>query len=148
MLRALIIILPLALAVYALVDLVQTPDDDVQGLPKLAWVVLIVLIWVVGPVAWLIAGKRGPSLLSRLLPRTAGPGPVPGHQVAPDADPDFRRGLRRSSPPTPPPAPPVAGVGAPDLEEFERDLGADETAGEDDDGREGPDPDDPPLTSR
>lgn len=143
MLRALIIILPIALAVYALVDLVQTPDDDVQGLPKLAWVVLIVLIWVVGPVAWLIAGKRGPSLLSRLLPRTAGPGPVPGHQVAPDDDPDFLRGLRRSSPPPAPPAPEASGA---DLEEFERDLGAD--GPDDEDGREDRGPDDPPLTSR
>ena len=38
MLRILIYALPIVLAVYALVDLVQTRDEDVQGLPKLVWV--------------------------------------------------------------------------------------------------------------
>lgn len=148
MLRVLIVLLPLALAIYALVDLVQTRDEDIQGLPKLAWVVLIVLIWVVGPAAWLIAGKRGRTLLPGLLPRTGGPRPVAGHQVAPDDDPDFLRGLRRSAPPPVPPAPKDAG---PDLEEFERDLGAEEPddgGGREEPGHEEPGPDDPPLTSR
>jgi hypothetical protein len=102
MLRVLLIVLPLVLAIYALVDLVQTPDEEVQGLPKLAWVALIVLIWVVGPIAWLVAGKRGRRWLPGLSPRTAGPaGPAPGRPVAPDDDPDFLRGLERPKPPPP-----------------------------------------------
>lgn len=154
MVKVLIVLLPLALAIYALVDLVQTRDEDIQGLPKLAWVALIVLIWVVGPVAWLVAGKRGRSLLPGLLPRTAGPRLDPGHQVAPDDDPDFLRGLRRSAPPPGPPAPAPAPEdrGGPDLEEFERDLGAegsdDGDGGREEPGHEEPGPDDPPLTSR
>jgi len=101
------IVLPIALAVYALVDLVQTRDEDVQGLPKLAWVALIVLIWVVGPIAWLIAGKKGRRWLPG-MPRPAGPRGG-GRPVAPDDDPDFLRGLGRRTPPPanpPPPAPP------------------------------------------
>ena len=96
MLRALMILVPIALAVYALVDLVQTEDDRVQGLPKLAWVALIVLIWVVGPVAWLIAGKRGRRWgLPGFPTRAAGPA-GPGRSLAPDDDPEFLRNLATS----------------------------------------------------
>ena len=62
MLRIVLYALPLILAVYALVDLVQTDEKDVQGLPKLVWVLLIVLVWIVGPVAWLVAGRKGREL--------------------------------------------------------------------------------------
>ncbi|MGH8892024.1 MAG: PLDc N-terminal domain-containing protein [Actinomycetes bacterium] len=131
MLRVLIILLPIALAIYALVDLVQTDDEDVQGLPKLAWVVLIVLIGVVGPLAWLIAGKRGRRFLPGLLPKLSGPaGPAAGRPVAPDDDPDFLRGLGR--PRTPPPLPPPV----------------DEGPDGDEDNRDDRGPDDPPLASR
>ena len=110
MLKVLLYALPIILAIYALVDLVQTPDEDVQGLPKLIWVVLIVLIWVIGPAAWLLAGKRGRSFLPNLSPRAAGgPSGPASRPVAPDDDPDFLRGLGRSKPPpTPPPPPPAA----------------------------------------
>jgi len=131
-LRALMIVLPIALAIYALVDLVQTKDEDVQGLPKLAWVALIVLIWVVGPVAWLIAGKKGRRWLPGFAPRPAGPRGG-GRPVAPDDDPDFLRGLGRRTPP-PPVTPPPAEPPTP------RDKRRDKRRG---DGR---DEDDPPLS--
>ena len=129
MLRALVIVAPIALAIYALVDLVQTEDERVQGLPKLAWVALIVLIWVVGPLAWLIAGKKGRRWLPGLAPRAAGRG---GRPIAPDDDPDFLRGLGRRTPP-PPVNPPPGEPPAP------RDKRRDKRR---DDGRE---EDDPPL---
>ena len=108
MLKIFLLALPIVLAVYALVDLVQTRDEDVQGLPKLVWVLLIVLVWVVGPLAWLLAGSRSRTLPG-LLPRAGGPNPAPGRRTtAPDDDPDFLRGL---NPPRPPeddePGPPV-----------------------------------------
>jgi hypothetical protein len=101
MLRILLYAVPLILAVYALVDLVQTDDKDVQGLPKLVWVLLIVLVWIVGPVAWLVAGRKGRGLPG-LPPRSVGgPSGAPrGRTLAPDDDPDFLRGLN------PPKAPP------------------------------------------
>ena len=96
MLKIVLYALPIVLAVYALVDLVQTPDDDVQGLPRLVWVLVIVVAWVVGPLAWLLAGRKG-RRLPGLLPRTDGP---PTRRViAPDDDPDFLRGLGRPRPP-------------------------------------------------
>ncbi len=94
MLRILLYAIPLILAIYALVDLVQTPEEDVQGLPKLVWVLLIVFIWIVGPIAWLLAGRRGGRTfpgVPGLGPRPDGPGP--SRPMAPDDDPDFLRGL-------------------------------------------------------
>ena len=135
MLKVLLYALPIILAIYALVDLVQTRDEDVQGLPKLLWVVLIVLIWVIGPAAWLLAGKRGRSFLPRLSPRAAGgPSGPPSRPMAPDDDPDFLRGLGRPTPPPPPtpPAPPAT----PRSDTGETGEAKDEPG------------DDPPLTAR
>jgi hypothetical protein len=99
MLRVLIFAIPLILAIYALIDCVQTPEAEVRGLPKLGWVALIVLIWVIGPVAWLLAGReRGSARAAFPWPT----GPTSGHPqpqqrppriVAPDDDPEFLRQL-------------------------------------------------------
>ncbi|MGH8968540.1 MAG: PLD nuclease N-terminal domain-containing protein [Actinomycetes bacterium] len=98
MIRVLLYVLPIALAIYALVDCIQTSDDSIRGLPKIAWIVLIVLIWVVGPIAWLIAGRDRGARRS-WLPWPAGPGGGggAGAPLAPDDDPEFLRGLGRSN---------------------------------------------------
>ena len=98
MLKVLLYATPLILAIYAMVDLVQTKDEDVQGLPKLVWVLVILFGWVVGPIAWLIAGRRGRGLPG-LPPRVTGPDNGPGRPTAPDDDPDCLRGLNRPRPP-------------------------------------------------
>ena len=85
MLRVLPVLIGLGLAIYALVDCIQTDESKVRGLPKVFWIILIVLITFVGPIAWLIAGKE------RTLPGRGGRqrrGPI-----GPDDDPDFLRGL-------------------------------------------------------
>jgi hypothetical protein len=106
MLKVLIYALPVILAVYALVDLVQTRDEEIQGLPKLVWVLLIVLIMVIGPLAWLVAGRRNRRWFP-LSPRAAGPSqPGGGRPMAPDDDPDFLRGLRGTRYTEPPAAKP------------------------------------------
>lgn len=82
MLRALQILIPLGLTIYALVDCISTPDEQMRNLPKSVWI-LIVLIPIVGPITWLIAGRpkrgRGGRPQRRILP--------------PDDDPDFLRKL-------------------------------------------------------
>ncbi len=84
MLRVLIPLMVLGLAIYAAVDCIQTDDDRVRGLPKIVWVLLIVIAPVLGPVAWFIAGR--PQIPPHLGPRRAGP-------RGPDDDPDFLRRL-------------------------------------------------------
>ena len=58
-----IAVLSVALTVFALADCVQTEDEKIKGLPKWAWIVLIVLLPWVGPITWLFVGKErtGPA---------------------------------------------------------------------------------------
>src|SRR5699024_7583188 len=60
-------------------------DDKVRGVPKWAWIVLIVLLPWVGPLTWLFVGKE----------RSGGAGGRPQRRgpLAPDEDPDFLRTL-------------------------------------------------------
>lgn len=85
MLRYLPFLLVLALWIYAFVDCLNTPEEEVRTLPKVAWVFIILLFGevLVGPVAWLIAGKV----------RAAAPG-----WVAPDDNPDFLKSLKKDEP--------------------------------------------------
>ena len=56
--RVLLLLAGLALTIYAVIDCIQTVDEKVKHLPKIAWVVLIVLVPWVGPIAWLIVGRE------------------------------------------------------------------------------------------
>jgi hypothetical protein len=82
-LRYLPVILSLALTVYCAVDAIQTRDDEVRALPKIAWLALVLLFPLVGPVAWLIAGRPREGRNVRQPPRPRGP----------DDDPDFLKDL-------------------------------------------------------
>jgi hypothetical protein len=85
MFKALVVVIPLVLAIYCLVQVAQSRADHVRTLPKWAWFVVIVLFPLVGSVAWLWVGRpqarRSPPPARRSRP------------VAPDDDPDFLRGL-------------------------------------------------------
>jgi hypothetical protein len=92
MLRVLMYLVPLALTIYAFIDCLNTPEDEAKHLPKIAWVFIILLFWIVGPVAWLVAGKV------RNAPGGGGAAHLwhPHHRqesVAPDDDPEFLKSL-------------------------------------------------------
>lgn len=86
MARGILAVLSIALTVFALADCVQTKDDEVRGVPKWAWIVLIVLLPWVGPITWLFVGKDRSWGAGGGQPRRKGP-------IAPDEDPDFLRKL-------------------------------------------------------
>lgn len=89
MLKALLYIVPVALAVYALVDLARSREEERSGLPALAWVAIVVLLPVVGPIVWIVLSRRAAGA-SGAFPAAGGrPGPRRGGPVAPDDDPDF-----------------------------------------------------------
>jgi hypothetical protein len=83
---ALPIVVAVVLAVYALIDCLQTDPADVRGPRRAIWVAMIVLLPVIGPVAWLVTRFR--QRRRRQPPRTA---PRP---LAPDDNPDFLREIR------------------------------------------------------
>lgn len=56
MLRYLPFLLIIALTIYAFIDCLNTPEEEVKHLPKVIWVIIILLFSIVGPVVWLVAG--------------------------------------------------------------------------------------------
>ncbi|MFJ3839161.1 PLD nuclease N-terminal domain-containing protein [Streptomyces sp. NPDC054904] len=88
MLRLLPFLLLLALTIYAFVDCLNTPEEEVKVLPKGVWVIIILLFSIVGPVVWLWAGKK------RSAVGGGGGRPRRNQWVAPDDNPDFLKSLR------------------------------------------------------
>ena len=84
--KAFLVLAAVVLAVYSLYDLVATPRDRVQHLPKWGWALLIVLAPYAGALLWIVFGvTKGRS--------TGGNRPRPPRPLGPDDDPDFLRGL-------------------------------------------------------
>ncbi len=90
----------LGLLVYCVLNIITTPESEVRNLPKLLWLLLVVILPLVGGIAWLVAGRpQGPA---RSLPYKGNVGRVPpeydrpGRATAyrPDDDETFLRGLR------------------------------------------------------
>jgi hypothetical protein len=92
MIRLLPWLLTIAVTVYAVVDCIQTDDARVRGLPKLLWLLLILLFPVVGSIAWFIAGRPQNGAAGR-GPSGRGPSHRPPPPRGPDDDPDFLRRL-------------------------------------------------------
>ena len=90
-------LLELALLVYCLIDCIQT--DVPRNLSKTTWVFVIILVPVVGGIAWLVAG-RPEHRPARNVPwpsQTAGyPEYERPRRSSPDDDPQFLAGLRAS----------------------------------------------------
>ncbi len=101
MLRVLGVVGPIALTIYCLVDAIQTPDEQVRNLQKVIWIFLIAIAPLVGPVAWLIAGRPRsilppggwPGADTGGWPGTSGRSGPPGRGTTgprgPEDDPDF-----------------------------------------------------------
>jgi len=85
--RLLLGLVLIAVTIYAVIDAIQTEDTKVKHLPKLIWILLILVFAPIGGIAWLVAGReRGPQ--------TGRPGPrYPSAPRGPDDDPDFLRNL-------------------------------------------------------
>lgn len=47
----------LAIWIYALVDVISTPDGATRNLPKMAWVLIVLLLPDLGAIAWLLLGR-------------------------------------------------------------------------------------------
>lgn len=84
--KAFLVLVAVVLVIYSLYDLMATPRDRVQHLPKWGWALLIVLAPYAGALLWIVFGAaKG---------RSAGPRrPGPPRPMGPDDDPDFLRGL-------------------------------------------------------
>ncbi|MCX5074875.1 PLD nuclease N-terminal domain-containing protein [Streptomyces sp. NBC_00513] len=85
MLRYLPFLLLIALTVYAFIDCLNTPEEEVKHLQKVVWVLIILLFPIVGAIVWLYSGKKRQASAGRAR-RT--------QWVAPDDNPEFLNSLR------------------------------------------------------
>jgi hypothetical protein len=98
--------LELVLAVVSLISCLSADEGDLRGLPRLAWVFVILLFPLLGSITYLLAGRpQNPATagagagagwrLGGVLPDAGRP--APGRTVAPDDDPEFLRRLDRQA---------------------------------------------------
>lgn len=88
----------LALWIFCIIDVIMTPAEACRNLPKMAWLLLVLILPDVGSIVWLVAGHPWAPAAARPSP-TAGRFPEydrPGRAVAsnPDDDEAFLRRLR------------------------------------------------------
>lgn len=79
------IALLVAFWIYALVDAIRTDEFRARGLPKGAWVFIVVILPIIGGILWFTIGKERMS--------RPGKGGVPSRPVYPDDDPAFLRSV-------------------------------------------------------
>jgi hypothetical protein len=86
-----------AVWLFCIIDVITTPETAVRNLPKLAWLLIVILLPDVGSIAWLVAGRpwnRQPAD----LPYKGNPRRQPARPAAratnPDDDEEFLASLR------------------------------------------------------
>ena len=57
MIRTLPFLVELALVVFCLIEVIQSPEVDIRNLPKWTWILLILIVPLIGAIAWLVAGR-------------------------------------------------------------------------------------------
>lgn len=92
--RFLPVVIPIVLAIYCWIELVQSDPREVRALPRWLWAVLI-LVPVLGAVGWLVLGRPNGEPVGAARRRVESP----DRPMAPDDDPDFLRSLKIDPPP-------------------------------------------------
>jgi hypothetical protein len=85
----LLVVVPLALTIWSVIDAIQTEDASVRHLPKVMWILLILLSAPsgIGAIAWLVTGRAHG-------PRSGRRGSnYPKAPRGPDDDPEFLQSL-------------------------------------------------------
>ncbi|HET6877445.1 MAG TPA: PLD nuclease N-terminal domain-containing protein [Jatrophihabitans sp.] len=89
-------LLALAVWIFCIVDVITTPEHQARNLPKLVWLLIVLLFADIGSIVWLVAGRPWPA--RSLSPSAAHPAKLPSRTptrpVAPDDDEQFLAGLR------------------------------------------------------
>jgi hypothetical protein len=98
------VLLEIGLLIFCLIDVIQTPEHEVRNLAKGLWILLIIIIPLIGGIAWLVAGRpvRSGDAGRRSVPwaasQTSG---FPEHERArreprgPDDDPEYLNQIRQ-----------------------------------------------------
>jgi hypothetical protein len=55
--RGLPVLFEVGLLIFCLIEAIQTPADEIRGLSKGYWILLIIVLPLIGGIAWLVAGR-------------------------------------------------------------------------------------------
>jgi hypothetical protein len=77
----------LALFIASLVDIIRIPEDRVRYLPKMVWIIVVILLPFIGSVLWWVIGReyeqrpaqssRFPQHMQQTAPQPQRPQPAP-----------------------------------------------------------------------
>ena len=91
----------LILLVYCVLNVITTPESQVRNLPKMVWLVLVIVVPLIGGIAWLVAGRPVSGARAGGLPYKGNTGRFPEYDRPgrampqnPDDDETFLRNLR------------------------------------------------------
>jgi hypothetical protein len=82
-------ILAFGVWIFCIIDVITQPESEIRNLPKLVWLLIVILLADIGSIAWLIAGR--PWRTTTVA--QARPAP-PRPPRAPDDDAEFLAQLR------------------------------------------------------
>ncbi|MFC0552019.1 PLDc N-terminal domain-containing protein [Planotetraspora thailandica] len=91
----------LAFWLYCLFDVITSPEQEVRRLPKVLWVVIVVLLAALGGLLWVLLGRprQGDSVAGMYggygMAEHLSPAPEAEAPRGPDDDPEFLRSLDR-----------------------------------------------------
>ena len=97
--RGLPVLIEAGLLIFCLIEAIQTPADEIRGLDKVWWIILIIFVPVIGGIAWLVAGR---PLRHRNQNQWRSGGGFPEYErnrrrapLGPDDDPEFLSEMRK-----------------------------------------------------
>jgi hypothetical protein len=82
----------LTVLIVALIDCLSTDNHEIRNFPRIAWILLILLLSPVGAIGWFLAGRPRRMQAHPQAWHPAGSG-QPRRPLAPDDDPQFLREL-------------------------------------------------------
>lgn len=86
------------LTAAALISCLSADEEDIKAMPRLLWVIVILLFSPIGAIVWFFAGRDREVRAGKQTWKQGAGFPEsrrPGRTVAPDDDPDFLKGLDR-----------------------------------------------------
>ena len=91
MVRLLLIVIPLAITIYAFIDALNADQTEVRGMPRWTWLIAIFFLNIVGSLLWFVFGR---PQRSRQRPTNNSRWQQPERPPqGPDDDPDFLKGI-------------------------------------------------------
>jgi phospholipase D-like protein len=84
----------LGLWIFCIIDVITTPESQCRNLPKIAWLLIVILLMDIGSIAWLVAGRNWEG--AARTPLTKAPAHPRGRTGTgnPDDDEEFLASLR------------------------------------------------------